>query len=348
MNISRLKINMAIVALFSTLVMTGGALAASSTEAASFYKGKNIRWIVPYSTGGGYDKYSRLISPFFAKYTGANIRIENKPGAGGMLGVNLLFKSPKDGLTVGIINGSAMVTNQIAKTAGASYKIEEFEFLGRIVADRRVLSVPVKNGFKSFEEMRTTKQEFKFGATGLGGSTYVDAIVMKEVFNLKQDLIHGFDSSKLIRQSMLRGDVAGMWGSLGSSLKSVKSGANTVILQSGDGRSKEFPDAPTVMETLGKLNPSQRTLDIVEAWQGLGEVGRPVAAPPGVPADRVKFLRAAFEQALNDPEFLAKAKKSKRKLNFASGKEMDQIAGNASSMSEEVRSFLEKAVKGEL
>ena len=138
MKIFRLKTYIAIVALFSTLPMTGSALAQSSTEAASFYKGKNIRWIVPYSTGGGYDKYTRLISPFFAKYTGATIRIENKPGAGGMLGVNLLFKSPKDGLTVGIINGSAMVTNQIAKTKGANYKIEEFEFLGRIVADRRV------------------------------------------------------------------------------------------------------------------------------------------------------------------------------------------------------------------
>lgn len=344
----KLKTYVAIATLFSTMVIAGGAQVATAAEAEAFYKGKNIRWIVPYSTGGGYDKYTRLIAPFFEKHTGARVRIENKPGAGGMLGVNLLFKSPKDGLTVGILNGSAMVTNQVAKTSGANYKIEEFEFLGRIVADRRVLTVPVKNGFESFEAMRTAKDEFKFGATGLGGSTYVDAIVMKEVFNLKQDLVHGFDSSKLIRQSMIRGDVAGMWGSLGSSLKSVKSGANKVILQSGDGRSKEFADVPTVLETLDKLNPSKRTMEIVKAWQGLSEVGRPVATPPGVPADRVEFLRAAFEKTLNDPEFLAKAKKSKRKLNFASGKEMDQIARQAASMSEEVRAFFEKAVKGEL
>lgn len=348
MKIFSLKTYTAIVALFLTLLITGSALAQGSTEAASFYKGKNIRWIVPYSTGGGYDKYTRLISPFFAKYTSATIRIENKPGAGGMLGVNLLFKSPKDGLTVGIINGSAMVTNQIAKTAGANYKIEEFEFLGRIVADRRVLSVPAKKGFESFKAMRTTKQEYKFGATGLGGSTYVDAVIIKEVFGLKQNLVHGFDSSKLIRQSMLRGDVAGMWGSLGSALKSVKSGANKVILQSGDGRSKEFPDVPTVLETLGKLNPSKRTMGIVKAWQGLSEVGRPVAAPPGTPAARVAFLRKVFAQALNDPEFLAKAKKSKRKLNFSSGKEMDQIVRNAATMPEEIRSILAKAVAGEL
>ena len=92
---------------------------AQAEDAASFYKGKKIKFIVPYKPGGGYDDYARLLAPVLEKYTGANIEILNKGGAGGMTGANEIFRSPSDGLTIGIINGSAMITNELAEIKGA-------------------------------------------------------------------------------------------------------------------------------------------------------------------------------------------------------------------------------------
>ena len=102
---------------------------ASADEVGDFYKGNVIKWIVPYDPGGGYDKYSRLIIPYFEKHTGARVDIVNLPGSGGMKGAVEIFNSPSDGLTVGIINGSAMVTNQLAKIEGANYKVGDYNFL---------------------------------------------------------------------------------------------------------------------------------------------------------------------------------------------------------------------------
>ena len=78
-------------------------------DAASFYKGKNITWIIPYNPGGGYDAYTRVIAPYFEKYTGATVVCKNEPGAGSLIGTNKLYQSEPDGLTVGIINGPGVL-----------------------------------------------------------------------------------------------------------------------------------------------------------------------------------------------------------------------------------------------
>lgn len=315
---------------------------------AAFYDGRNIRWIIPYSPGGGYDEYGRLIAPYLEKYTGARVDIYNMPGAGGLRGANELFGAPKTGLTIGLINGSAMVTNELAEMRGADYKISEFEFLGRIVSDKRVLVVSLDSGYETFEQIWQATGEVKLGATGLGGSTYVDAIIAKEAFNLQLDIVHGFDSSSVLRQAMLRGNIIGSWGSWGSALDAVDEGRNKVVLQSGMQRAADLADVPTVFEMIEKMPDPEYTKAILSAWESLHEVGRPVAVPPGTPPDRIQFLREAFDKALHDPELIAKAQKSGRLIGYASGEEMTDLVNDATHMPEEIRQVFVSAVKGEL
>ncbi len=319
-----------------------------SIDAASFYKGKKVRWIVPYSPGGGYDEYARLLSPYLRKYTGARFDILNLPGAGGMRGANELFDSPRDGLTIGLINGSALVTNELAGVRGAIYRIGEFEFLGRVVADTHVLVVSESSGYDSFEQILNAEDEVKIGATGLGGSTYVDAIIIKEAFDLNLNIIHGFDSSSVIRQSMLRGNIAGSWGSWGSAIDAVDDGRHIVVLQSGMQRDAELPDVPTVFEMTEKSADPVRTKAILTAWESLNAVGRPVAAPPGTPGDRVSLLRTAFEKAMHDPAFINDVKQAGRALSYASGEEMTEIVERATTFPNDIEQLFVKAITGGL
>ena len=320
----------------------------AKTGIAAFYDDRNIRWIIPYSPGGGYDEYGRLIAPYLEKYTGARVDIFNLPGAGGMRGANELFGSPKDGLTIGIINGSAMVTNELAGMRGADYKIAEFEFLGRVVADKRVLVVSTDSGFESFEEIWRSGDRVKIGATGLGGSTYVDAVIANEAFEMDVDIIHGFDSSSVVRQAMLRGNIVGTWGSWGSAADNVDAGRDKVVLQSGTERAADLNDTPTVFEMGEKAINPERTMAILTAWESLHAVGRPMAVPPGTPPERVQFLSDALYKALHDPELLASAEKSGRTIVYASAEEMDQIVTDATVMPDDIRELFIKAIKGEL
>ncbi len=339
--------------IFSLLVLAGlaGCQPAGKSQGidpASFYEGKKIKWIVPYSPGGGYDEYARLLSPYLRKYTGARFDILNLPGAGGMRGANELFDSPRDGLTIGLINGSALVTNELAGIRGAIYKIGEFEFLARIVADTHVLVVSELSGYDSFEQILDAEEEIKIGATGLGGSTYVDAIIIKEAFDLNLNIIHGFDSSSVLRQSMLRGNIAGSWGSWGSAIDAVNDGRHIVVLQSGMERDADLPDVPTVFEMTEKSGDVARSMAILKAWESLNAVGRPVAAPPGTPEDKIQLLRSAFKKAMHDPDFLSDVKQAGRAVSYASGEEMSDIVKNATTMPDDIERLFIKAITGEL
>jgi len=318
------------------------------TGAAAFYDGRVIKWIIPYSPGGGYDEYGRMISPYLEKYTGARVDIVNLPGAGGMRGVNELFHSLNDGLTIGTMNGSALITNELAGMRGADYKIAEFEYLGRVVADARVFVVALESGYTSFDEIWKLGQTIKIGATGLGGSTYVDAVIANEALEMDLDIIHGFDSSSVVRQSMLRGNIVGTWGSWGSALDSVDQGRDKIILQSGRQRAPDLPDVPTAFEFAERTSNPERAVAILRAWESLHAVGRPLAAPPGTDAERVQFLSAALDSALHDPELLEIAANSGRPINHASAEEMRRIVTDATEMPDDIRQLFVRAILGEL
>jgi tripartite-type tricarboxylate transporter receptor subunit TctC len=331
---------------------TGAALsfggAASAQDAAEFYKGNVIKWIVPYNPGGGYDEYSRVIAPYLEKYTGARVDIVNVPGSGGMKGAVEIFNSPADGLYIGIINGSAMVTNQLAEIEGADYRVGEYNYLGRMVADQRVFVVAENSGIESFEDMQTDGETAVVGATGLGGSTYVDAVISGEVFGIDQRVVHGFDRSGDIRTAMLRGDVDAMWGSLGSALDGIEAGEHTVILTDQREPTGAIEGVLTIWQVAEAMPEKERALQILEAWDALSAVGRPVAAPPGVPEDRMAFLREAFDQAMNDPEFVTEAADSNRDLVYASGDDMARIAKAASEMPPDIEALFVSAIRGEI
>ncbi len=338
------------IALFTLIAcqQKGGDNETQKTGAAAYYDGRNIRWIIPYSPGGGYDEYARLLGPYLEKYTGARVDILNLPGAGGMRGANELFTAPKNGLTIGLINGSALVVNEIAGMRGAEYKIAEFDFLGRIVADKRVFAVTLDSGYDTIQKVFAANDQFKVGATGLGGSTYLDAIAINEAFGLKLNIVHGFDSSSNVRQAMLRGNIAGTWGSWGSAIDAVDDGRHKVLLQSGYERLPELADIPTAFEVIDLSNDPERTRRILSAWELLHDVGRPLAAPPGTPPERLAFLRAAFQKAMHDPELLETAANTRRPLDFAGAEDMHRIIVEAVSMPENVRPVFVRAVRGEL
>lgn len=324
------------------------ASVALAQTAAEFYDGKNIKFIVPYKPGGGYDEYGRMIAPYLEKYTGARVDIVNMPGAGGMKGANEIFNSPSDGLTIGIINGSAMVTNEIAGIEGANYKVADYNFLGRVVADQRVLAVSTKSGLETYEDVLKSESPVLLGATGLGGSTYVDAVIVGTVMGNNQKVIHGFNSSSDVRQALLRGDIQGMWGSWGSARKGVAAGDFRIVTHSARDGDPNTPDIPSVFDYAAKTDDPAKAEEILVAWDALSAVGRPVAAPPGVPEDRVEFLQQAFEKAMTDPEFVDKAKQSKRDLNYIDGAAMARLAKSATDLTPEIRKLFVAAINGEL
>ena len=336
--VKRISIAILLVTLLTAIALYMGAqgkfgtlLTSSRPENTpeSFFDGAVIKFIVPNNPGGGYDEYARLIAPYIEKYTGSRVQLKNIPGSGGTRALNELFKSPADGLTIGLVNGSGMVTNQIAGTGDSSLRIYDLSFLGRVVDDIRVLTISTQNEFRSFADIMNVQLPVNIGATGFGGSTYVDAVVSRQLFDLNVNVIHGFNNSSTMRHAMLRGDLDGAWSSLGSVRDEVDSGQIRIVLQAGDTRSPALPEVPAAIEFKDKTANPLLIQNGVKAWGALQSVGRLVAAPPGIAPERLWFLREAFRQALYDPQFLAETAQSRRPVNFASGEDMENMVRDA-------------------
>jgi len=317
-------------------------------ELVSFLDGEVLQWIIPNNPGGGYDEYARLIAPYIEKYSGARVRLRNIPGSGGMRAMGELFKSPDDGLTIAIINGSGMVTSHIANVSNSDYRIGELSYLARVATGIRVLTLSVQSPYQSFGDILNAQVPLKIGATGFGGSTFVDAVVSRDLFGLNMNVIYGFNNSSAMRQEMLRGNIDGTWSSWGSVLNQVTSGHARVILQDGPTRNPALPEVPTVFEFIDQISDKLPARDILNAWTALHAVGRCVAAPPGLPAARLRVLREVFKQALNDPQFLEDAAKARRVINYAPGEQVELLVTETLEMPAEIRQFFIDSVRSEL
>jgi len=332
-------------AILLTAIGAVDASAESQAEVAAFYKGKNLNFIVPYKPGGGYDTYSRILRPYLEKHTGARVVVRNVPGAGGLLGVNETYTTSANGLTIGIQNAVASVTNQMSEIEGVRYDFTKFSWVGRMATNVRALAVRKGSSYKTIQDLINAKEKVKMGATGLGGSTYVDAVITMKALGFPAEIIHGYDSSKEMDMGMLRGEIEILWGSYSSRRKMVKAGEQFIILQSGKKRSSDLPDTPTWFE----VAPSEHAKKILTVLTAMHETGRPIAGPPGIPGDRLQFLREAFYKAMHDPDFLKDAKKAKRVLSYLSGEEMEQLAKESMIIEDEnIKQMFIDAIKGSI
>lgn len=327
-------------------VSVGGLASAKSIkDAAAYYKGKNLTLVVPYKPGGGYDTWGRLLAPYLGKYTGTRVIVKNMPGAGGMLGINEVYNARPNGLTINIQNAVAAVTNQLVGVKGVRYDLLKYNWLGRVTTDTRVLAMRKGAAVKSIEALIKSKTPIKIGATGLGGSTYVDAVITKKALNLPVEIIHGYDSSSEIDLGLLRKEIEGTYGSYSSRLGMVNAGEQFIILQSGKERAEEMPDVPTWFEAAS----SEKAKRILAVLTAMHETGRPLATPPGVAPERVAFLRQALDKTMQDPDFIKSAKKAKRQIDYVSGQEIEAIIRTSLEISDpDIKKVFVDAIRGDI
>jgi hypothetical protein len=114
------------------------------------------------------------------------------------------------------------------------------------------------------------------------------------------------------------------------------------LLFTGDKRDERIPEVPTLGEIFDKEKVPEASRRVAEVILAAESFGRPIVAGPGTPADRLKILRGAFDQALKDPELLAEAKKSRMDVDPSSGESLEKLANQVLSQPPEVIARVKK------
>lgn len=301
--------------------------------AAKDFPTKNIRWIVPYAPGGGFDTYSRAIARSMKKYLpkGLNVIVTNKPGAGGQVASSLIYKAKPDGHTVGLLAMPGLFVPQMFHKT--NYDVNKITWLGTVLNEPMLFALAASSKYKSLKEVQQA-DEIRVCGTGFTGPEVVAPITM-ETFGIKAKFIVGHNNSKAAYLAAMRGDGDAVVFSYGSTRKFVldKQFSGLVILGSAK-RSAEMPDVPTAGE-LGfpKLDK-------------IGGTWRVVGGPPGMSADIKKQVGDLLMKTLMDPEFQSWSKKSKRPITPMNADETTQALMDMTAIYEkEYRDLLKKYIK---
>jgi tripartite-type tricarboxylate transporter receptor subunit TctC len=271
-------------------------------SAREFFKGKTMTYVVCTSPGGGYDTYGRLVAKYLEKHLPvAHVLVKNVPGAGHVIGANEIFASKPDGLTLGIFNTGLMYA-QLLQSEGVKFDLRQMTWIGKAGGEPRVLVVSTKTDFRTLDDIRNAKEPLLLAGGGVGDSGYNDMMLLAHALKLKVRHVFGFGTRES-QLSMMRGEAQAIFGSYSSNRQFVKDGNARFVF--GVGTKEDDPSIPDAADMV----TDEEGKAIVALVRSQASLLRTTAGPPGIPSDRVAYLRAVYMETIADPEFLAEAKK---------------------------------------
>jgi tripartite-type tricarboxylate transporter receptor subunit TctC len=326
-----------------------------SSQVADFYSGETVKIVVATKPGGGFDTYARVIAKHMGKHIPGqpNIIVENMPGAGHMLGMNYIYNNaPKDGTVIGNATGG-LALQQLFGSPRVQFDMREFSYLG--LPDpigNSVLIASKRSGVESFEDLlKSDGPQLVVGVQSPGSLQTDPAVLLKEVLGANIKLVPGYDGSSAINLAMEQGEIDGFVTSFHTELATTRAKFEgddwNVLVQferEPDPLIDEFTeDVPTVYE----FADSKAEEEVLFYGSGRPRsLTRIYFLPPGVPEERVEALQQAWEDTMQDKDFLADAEKGELLIGGLSGDEVKQGITELLNMSPELRDQLKTLIGG--
>ena len=283
----------------------------SGVFCAETFPDRPVTVIVNFGAGGPTDVAIRLMTPGAEKKLGQPIIISNKPGAGGVLGVAELAKAKPDGYTIGASNtGFQITTPMLQKVPYDPHK--DFDNICSFAANQFAIYASTKGPYKTLKDVveaaRKNPGMVNYGATSIGVALGMKYLESKE--NLKMKMVQ-FQSGPEMAAAVVGGHLDLMISTdLKTALEWLNKGDIKALAVATDPRSPDLPNVPTFRE-LGY------DIDLTMVIN--------LAAPAGVPKDRLKVLTEAFRAGASDPDAMAKMKAMYMWCPFLDGEQTTKL-----------------------
>jgi tripartite-type tricarboxylate transporter receptor subunit TctC len=317
--------------LIGATIVAAAAGDACAADGADFYAGKTLTIIAGLPPGGGVDGEMRVLAQHFAKYIPGRplIVARNMPGAGGIvLGNYLNTVAAADGLTLAMPGRSGFLLSNVVPQKGVSYDLTKFSYVGSAGSAVNALWLSARLGIASLADLKSRKQDIVIGALTARSENAIAprALAAYEGWPLK--IVTGYAGFQEVLIAIERGEVDGLFTHEGSVANSrpdmIASGALKPVVQTFE----SLPNVPVLSEVVA--NPDARALLALVTTPS--QIGLPLLAPPGIPAQRLDILRQSYTQLMGDAEYRAEAERRGLPVGRAvSGVELRALIGRSLS-----------------
>ena len=332
--------------LLTVALLCSATTAAGADDVADFYKGKTVRLVIGYGAGGGYDVYAKMLARFIGEHIPGKPTViaQNMPGAGSRNAANWLYNvAPKDGTVLAVLSQTTPADQALGQP-GVQFDVRKFNWIGNMVAVNNIMIMWAESGIKTIEDAK--QRPSAIGASGASSPSVLYPTVTNNLLGTRFRIVAGYPGGGDIMIAMERREVDGRGSDSWASLKAnnptwIKEGKVNILFQVGPRREPDLPDPPLLTELA--QNDEQR--QILEVVSGDTAVGRPVLTAPKVPAARVRALRKAFDDTMNDPAFRAAAEKANMYFNSIGGEELQNIVNRIVSPSPQVIERVKEVIR---
>ncbi len=261
----------------------------SSAALAQAYPAKTIRFILPFPPGGPTDILGRAIAQKVSEQVGQPVVTDNRPGAGGNLGLELAAKSPPDGYTITL--SSSLIAIAPSLYSKLNYQQKDLAPISLVAEIRNVIlvhpSVPAKSVKELIALARKNPGKLNYGSGGVGTTTHLAPELIMSLTKTK--IVHvPFKGSGLALIALVAGDIDLLIMTVPAAQSQVKAGKVRALAVLSTERAVALPDVPSAKE-LGIEDY------IVRLWYG-------ILAPAGTPANLIGRLNAEIVKAMNSPD----------------------------------------------
>jgi tripartite-type tricarboxylate transporter receptor subunit TctC len=264
------------------------ALPAHAQQQAQQYPVKVVRVIVPFAPGGGSDLTARQFSAKLSEYLGQQFVVDNRGGAGGLIGMEATAKAPPDGYTIMMMSGSFSATSALNKPAFDPIRniipVAEFGITPFVLTVHP--SIPAKSVKELIDLARAKPDALSYATPGVGSITHLATELLLNMTKVKMVNIP-YKSTGAAMSDLLSGQAPIIVGSLLPVEPHIKTGRLRALGVTTAKRWYSLPDIPTIAETVPGYD--------VELWFG-------AMAPRGTPEPIVEKLNAALNKALQSPD----------------------------------------------
>ena len=317
---------------------------AAAADDANFYNGKTLTFIVGTSPGGGYDLYMRLLGEYMPRHIPGQpkVVVQNMSNASGRGAANHIFtQAPRDGTVFGMCS-AGIVLAEALDPSQVRYRSKDFGWIGTMTTMTDVLAVFKTTGVQTIED--ATKASVILGAMGKDSALRLQPALVNALLGTKFKIVGGYAGGNEVNLAMERGEVQGrtnQWDSWEAQRPQwIAEQKLSYLLQIGP-KLVELGDVPG----FGDLVKDPQKKALVDLLEVLQWVGRAAYTTPEVPAERLATLRRAFDQTMNDPDYIARIEKMKLDRYMRSGEEtqayITRIMSNSEAVAQELKRLIE-------
>ncbi|KUO63075.1 MAG: hypothetical protein APF84_11145 [Gracilibacter sp. BRH_c7a] len=321
-----------ILLLVLSLTLLGGCAktqpAQSPTEQPvekPYFEDKILTIIVPNSPGGGHDTAARTLAPYIQEYAGAkDVRVVNKKGGGGILGMNEVWHTKGDGETIMFASAITHVMAYIAEDPAIEFNPTESTWLARAINKPLVLTVGEKSSIDTADDLMNLDRPYIYPAVGVDDDFYTMNVIADSL-GIELNIVTGFDGEPECQVAQVQGTVDGLFTTFEKARSLVKSGDLVPIMVLNPepvSGIADYPDGlPTVLDVVGDGPGRQAMEDIVELYA----LYESFWGPPNMDPEAAAAWRDIMDKVFNNTEAMDKIVKLGGTPAYIPGAELEKM-----------------------